>query len=84
MSEAMEVHESTGSVFADLDIPRPETALLKAELAMRISELIDESGLSQQEVAKLFSVSQPRVSRLVRGHLEGFSIERLLRCLAAL
>jgi predicted XRE-type DNA-binding protein len=80
----MDFYKSSGNVFADLDVPQPETALLKAKRAMRISELIDECGLTQQEAAKLFGVSQPRVSRLVRWRLEGVAIERLIRCLSAL
>jgi len=39
-------------------------------------------GLSQAQTAKLFGVTQPRVSDLVRGKTELFSIDTLVRMLA--
>lgn len=76
--------ESSGNVFADLGVSEPEEALLKSDLAIRISELIEERGLTQKDAAKLLHVAQPNVSKLTRGELHGFSIERLLRFLVAL
>lgn len=84
MSEPIEVHQSSGTVFADLGLPDPEEALAKAELARQIGELIAQRGLSQVEAAKLLGLDQPKVSALMRGRLAGFSTDRLLRCLKAL
>ena len=39
---------------------------------------------TQQQARLLLGIDQPKISALVRGHLAGFSIERLLRFLAAL
>jgi predicted XRE-type DNA-binding protein len=84
MREPVDVQESSGNVFADLDIPEPEEALAKAELARRISAIIKKRGLSQVEAARLLGFDQPKVSALMRGRLIGFSTDRLLRCLNAL
>ncbi len=84
MTEEMEVHSSSGNVFADLGLPNPDELLIKAELAHQISELISARKLTQTEAAELLGVDQPKVSALMRGKLSGFSIERLFRFLNAL
>jgi predicted XRE-type DNA-binding protein len=75
---------STGNVFADLGLPRPEEALAKAELAQKIIVVIRERRLTQAQAAEILGVDQPKISALARGHLSGFSIERLLRFLMLL
>lgn len=70
---------SSGNVFADLDLPNPEEALAKAELAHKIAVLIEDKKLAQVQAAKLLGVDQPKSSALIRGHLSGFSLERLSR-----
>jgi predicted XRE-type DNA-binding protein len=75
---------SSGNVFQDLGLPHPEERLLRAELAHRIATIIDDRQLTQREAAALMGINQPKVSALLRGHLEGFSFERLARCLVAL
>jgi predicted XRE-type DNA-binding protein len=72
---------SSGNVFADLGLPNPEEALAKAELAHKITVLIQERGLTQAQAARLWGEDQPKVSALIRGRLTGFSLERLMRFL---
>ena len=84
MSKRIEHEVSSGNVFADLGVPEPEEALLKSDLAIRISQLIDERRMTQKEAAALLGITQPYVSKLLRGQLRGFSVERLLRFLVAL
>ena len=75
---------SSGNVFADLGLPNPEELLAKAELAHKITVLIQQRGLTQAQAAKLLGVDQPKISSLIRGPLTGFSIERLMRFLLRL
>ena len=84
MSKAIDYEESSGNVFADLGVPEPEEALLKSDLATRVSQLIEERHLTQKEAAKLLQVAQPNISKLTRGELRGFSVGRLMRFLVAL
>jgi predicted XRE-type DNA-binding protein len=76
-----EVEPSSGNVFADLGFPNPEEELAKADLAIRIAQLIAEQKLTQKKAAALLGIDQPKVSALLRGKLEGFSTDRLLRLL---
>lgn len=78
------ITKSSGNVFADLGVRNPEEALVKAQLAQAISQTIDAKGLTQAQAAELLGVDQPKVSRLVRGQLAGFSIDRLFRFLTLL
>jgi predicted XRE-type DNA-binding protein len=68
-------------VFADLNLPNPEDALAKAELARQIGQVIAERGLTQTKAAELLGLDQPKISALMRGKLSGFSTDRLLRIL---
>ena len=75
------VTPSSGNVFADLGLPGAEDRLLKAQLALKIQQLIDQKGMTQDEFAFLLGLDQPRVSNLMRGQLAGFSVERLFTIL---
>lgn len=59
--------EGAGNVFADLGIPNVEEHLLKAGLVMKLSQVIRARGLNQTAAAKLTGISQPDLSRLLRG-----------------
>lgn len=84
MSDDKNVTQSSGNVFADLDVEEPGVALVKAQLAHRISSIIKHRHLTQEEAAEILGVDQPKVSALTRGRLYGFSTERLMEFLTAL
>ena len=67
------VTPSTGNVFADLELENADELLVKAELALRITQVIKGHGLTQIAAARKLGIDQPKVSRLVRGELYGFS-----------
>ena len=83
-SEEIRIERGSGNVFADLARAGADAHLLKAELVSQIDEIIRGRRLTQAEAAKLLGLSQPDVSRLLRGHFKDYSIERLLRLLLAL
>ena len=78
------VERGSGNVFTDLDRPNADTHLLKAELVCRIDAIIRQRNMTQTEAARLLKLSQPDISRLLRGDFREYSLERLLRLLAAL
>ena len=79
MSTKKDYVMGSGNVFADLRVPHPEEALAKAELAHKITKLIERRRLTQAEAAKILDVDQPKVSALRCGRLSGFSLDRLVR-----
>ena len=72
------------NLFADIGYADPETHLLKAGLVTRIGDIISESKLTQTEAAERMGLSQPDVSRLLRGQFRDVSVERLMRMLTKL
>jgi predicted XRE-type DNA-binding protein len=79
----IKIQESTDNVFKDLGFPREEAENLKirADLMIQISKLIRSRRLTQARAAALFGVTQPRVSDLIRGKIERFSIDTLVAML---
>lgn len=77
---ARTLRRSSGNVFRDLGFSNEESENLRirSELMARLARLIEDRGLTQAEAAKIFGVSQPRVSDLVRGKIDVFSIDALV------
>ena len=71
---------SCGNVFLDLGFPAGEAAVLalRAKLMCELEKLIKQEGWTQQEAAKRFGIAQSRVSDLVRGKWEKFSLDMLV------
>ena len=79
----MSVQPSSGNVFSDLGFAPEEAQNLKirADLMIELSKLIEERGLTQAAAAKVLGVTQPRVSDLVRGKIDRFSVDTLIEML---
>lgn len=75
---------SSGNVFADLGF-EPEEAehlRIRSDLMSALKRLIEDRNLTQAEAARVFGVTQPRISNLVRGRIDLFSIDTLVDMLA--
>jgi predicted XRE-type DNA-binding protein len=77
------VRRSSGNVFRDLGFSHEEAENLKirTDLMIRLSQLIETRGLTQAHAATLLGVTQPRISDLVRGKIDRFSIDTLVAML---
>jgi predicted XRE-type DNA-binding protein len=75
---------SSGNVFKDLGFTPEEAEHLKirSHMMAHLRELIANRGLTQADAAALFGVTQPRVSDLVRGKIDLFSIDTLVDMLS--
>ncbi len=78
------IQRGSGNVFADLKLPDAEQYLAKSQLAVKIFQLIKRRKLTQTAAGKLLGITQPKVSALLSGRLDGFSTDRLFRFLNAL
>ena len=81
---ATKMRRSSGNVFRDLGYGREEAEHLRIRsvLMATLRRLIEARELTQAEAARVFGVSQPRVSDLVRGKIDLFSIDTLVDMLA--
>lgn len=67
------------------DIPGSTANMIaRAKLIRAIAECIRSSGMTQAEAAKLLGVTQPRISNLMCGRIDVFSLDMLVNMLAAL
>jgi len=74
------ITKSSGSVFVDLGYPPDEAAILqmRADLMADLRKFIKTKKLTQNDAAKILGVSQSRVSDLITGKWEKFSLEMLI------
>ena len=81
---ATKITPSSGNVFKDLGFGEEEAEHLRIRSSLMIAarKLIEDRGLTQAEAATLFGVTQPRISNLVRGRIDLFSIDSLIDMLA--
>ena len=72
--------KGSGNVFLDLgfDPAEAEVMKLRAEVMIRIEELVKAKRWTQLEAARRLGVTQPRISRLLKGKWEDFSLDMLL------
>jgi len=77
------IRRSSGDVFRDLGFSGEEAGNLKirTDLMIRLGKVIKSRGLTQADAAELFGVTQRRVSDLVRGKIDRFSIDTLVAML---
>ncbi len=77
---------SSGNVFKDVGFSTEEAGHLRvrADLMVALEKAIARRGLTQGQAAKLLGVTQPRVSDLLRGRIDLFSVDTLIDMLARL
>ena len=74
------ITESSGNVFADLGFESAEAMILqmRAKLMTDLREYIQARGMTQTEAAKRLKIARSRVSDLMSGKWEEFSLEMLI------
>jgi len=72
--------DGSGNVFVDLGFDPAEAAVmqLRAEVMVRTALQLKARGWTQAVAARELGITQPRVSRLVKGKVEDFSLDTLL------
>lgn len=83
---ATKVHPGSDNVFADLGFDADEAAnlQLRSTLIIALRKRLTALGTTQAQAARLFGVSQPRVSDLLRGKIDRFSVDTLIKMLGRL
>jgi predicted XRE-type DNA-binding protein len=61
------------------DTPQSAASMrARSTLLMELSKIIQQRGMTQAEAAELFGVTQPRISDLMRGKINLFSLDMLM------
>jgi predicted XRE-type DNA-binding protein len=74
----------SANVYADLGFPDADEMLVKAQLVAKISAILAEKRYTQIEAARIVGLTQPKLSKLLRGHFHGLSERKLMDCLTQL
>ena len=61
--------------------PDSERIKIKSGLAWQIIDAVRRLGLTQGDVAQRMGITQPKVSRLLQGHVSDLSERKLMECL---
>ena len=75
------IEKSSGNIFADIGFANDQEMLIKANLALKIAEIITQRRLTQMEAALVLGMPQPKLSKLLRGQFHGVSETKMLECL---
>jgi predicted XRE-type DNA-binding protein len=81
--KTVEVSRGNDNVFVDLGFS-PEEAInlkIRADLMLNLREYIQKQGWTQAEAAQFLGETQPRISNLMNGEVNRFSIDKLINML---
>lgn len=70
--------------YAEMGLPDAEQMLIKAQLVSKIAEILRERGWTQQHAAAVLGLSQPKLSKMLRGQFRGVSEIKMMECLVRL
>jgi predicted XRE-type DNA-binding protein len=76
--KSVRVNRGSGNVFADLNMPNADELLAKAKLVVVLAASIEAENLTQVAIAKRLGLTQPKVSLLLQGHTEGFTLDKIM------
>lgn len=79
----MNQHVTKGNIFDGLNFNKAEAENLKVRAALMsvIKKYIKDHHLTQTQAAKSFKVDQARISKLLSGRIDLFTIDRLVNML---
>lgn len=72
------------NVYAQMGFPDAAEMLVKAQLMTKIAEILRKRGWSQQQAAKVLGLTQPKLSKMLRGQFRGISEMKMMDCLVRL
>lgn len=80
MAEQEVITPSSGNIFIDMGLKPEEAAVLalRADLMGRLRLMVRDNGWTQVQAAEHFGIAQSRVSDLMRGKWDKFSLDMLI------
>ena len=78
------IEKGSMNVYADLGVAVADEMLVKAQLSMKIAEIIKLRKLTQTQASSLLGMTQPKLSNMLRGRFRGISEAKMLECMTLL
>jgi predicted XRE-type DNA-binding protein len=81
MVRKLKITCGSGNVFADLGFDNAEANSLKlrTQLMMRIEDYYHKGGMTQAAAADALGLTQPRLNALLKGKIDLFSLDALVK-----
>jgi predicted XRE-type DNA-binding protein len=73
-----QVRVGSANIFADMGYPDAEAHLLKAQIVAEIDRIMRGRKLTQKAAGEIMGISQPEVSKMLKGVFREYSVERLM------
>ena len=79
-----EWEEGSENVFKDVGFSEEEAEylMIRSRLMLEVDRFVKESELTQREAAKKLGINQPRLNDLLKGKIQKFSIDALVKMLS--
>jgi predicted XRE-type DNA-binding protein len=74
----------SSNVYADLGHTAAGSLLINAQLVSKISEILEEQGLTRIKAAARLGIPLPKLYSMLRGHFSGLAERKLMDCLTRL
>ena len=74
----IEFEESSGNIFADLELEDSEELQARAMIGYHVIRILKEKEMKQRELVALLGIKQAEVSHLLNGHFSRFTTDKLL------
>lgn len=74
----------SNNIYVDLGRASSGSLLTKAQLVKKISEILEEQGLTRIQAAARLGIPSPKLSSVLRGQFRGLSERKLMDCLTRL
>jgi predicted XRE-type DNA-binding protein len=70
--------DSTGNIFADLQLDDADELFTRGKIGIQVIRLLKQRNLKQREIGELLGLAQPEVSHLMNGEFQRFSEGKLI------
>ena len=79
-----EWEEGSENFFKDVGFSEQEAGylMIRSRLMLEVDQFVKRSGLTQLEASKKLGITQPRLNDLLRGKIQKFSIDALVKMLS--
>ncbi|MGH9587858.1 MAG: helix-turn-helix domain-containing protein [Acidobacteriaceae bacterium] len=75
---------NTKSAYEELGFSDAPEMMVKAQLVIKIAQILREREWTQQQAAKLMGITQPKLSKMLSGEFRGISEAKMMDCLVRL
>ncbi len=84
MTGRLKIEKGSGNIFRDLGFPPAEAQnlIMRAELMIKIEQIVRKSGMTQKEAARLIGITQPKLNLLLKRKIDLFSLDALVNMVA--